>query len=49
MREQGWYTKNRVKDRGNKKKVIKKKVIIYYRKEFAYTRQVLKEYNIIRY
>ena len=31
MREQGWYTKDKVK--GNKKKVA-----IYYRKEFVYTR-----------
>ena len=45
MRKQGWYTKDRVKDKSNKKvtkkkitekKVIKKKVTIYYRKEFAY-------------
>ena len=49
MREQGQYTKDRVKDKSNKKKVAEKKVAIYYRKEFIYTRQVLKEYNIMRY
>ena len=38
MRKQGWYTKNKVKDRGNKKKVTKKKVIVYYKKELIYTR-----------
>ena len=43
-----------MKDRGNKKKVIKKKVTekkvaVYHRKEFVYTHQVLKEYNIIYY
>ena len=46
MREQGWYTKDRVKDKNNKKvtkkkvtkkKVTKKKVTIYHRKEFVYT------------
>jgi len=31
MREQGWYTKDRVKDRDNKKKVA-----IYHKKEFVY-------------
>ena len=40
MRKQGWYTKNKIKDRGNKKvtkkKVTKKKIAIYYRKEFMY-------------
>ena len=45
MREQGQYTKNRVKDKGNKKvtkkkvtkkKVTKKKVAIYYRKVFMH-------------
>ena len=33
MQKQGWYTKDRVKDRDNKKKVA-----VYYKKEFAYTR-----------
>jgi hypothetical protein len=33
MREQGWYTEDRVKDRDNKKKVA-----VYYKKEFTYTR-----------
>jgi len=33
MREQGWYTKDKVRDRGNEKKVA-----VYYKKEFAYTR-----------
>ena len=42
MREQGWYIKDKVKDRNNKKKVA-----IYYEKEFVYTHQVFKEYNII--
>jgi len=32
MREQGWYTKDRVKNRDNKKKVA-----TYYKKEFTYT------------
>ena len=36
MREQSWYTKDRVKDGGNKKKVIKKKVTVYYKKEFVH-------------
>ena len=36
--------KDKVKDGGNKKKVA-----IYYRKEFVYTRQVSKKYNIICY
>ena len=49
MYEQGWYTKDRVKDEGDKKKVIKKKVTIYYKKEFVYARQVLKKHNIICY
>jgi hypothetical protein len=31
MQEQGWYTKDRVKDGDNKK------VATYYKKEFAYT------------
>ena len=31
MKEQGWYTKDKVKDRGNKKKVI-----VYYKKEFIH-------------
>ena len=44
MQEQGWYTKDRVRNRGNKKKVA-----VYYKKEFVYMRQVLKEYNIMRY
>ena len=44
MREQGWYTKDRVKDRSDKKKVT-----VYYKNEFVHTRQVLKEYNIICY
>ena len=38
MRKQGWYTKNKVKDGGNKKKVTKKKVTVYYKKKFVYTR-----------
>jgi hypothetical protein len=33
MQEQGLYTKDRVKDRDNKKKVA-----VYYKKEFAYAR-----------
>ena len=53
MHKQGWYTKDRVKDKSNKKvtkkKITKKKVAIYYKKEFVYTYQVLKEYNIIYY
>ena len=44
MREQGWYTEDRAKDKSNKKKVA-----VYYKKEFVYTRQVLKEYNIMCY
>ena len=44
MREQGQYTKNKVKNRDNKKKIA-----IYYKKEFIYIYQVLKEYNIIYY
>ena len=36
--------KDKVKDRGNKKKVA-----IYYRKEFMHTRQVFKKYNIMYY
>ena len=35
--------KNKVKNGGDKK------VTIYYKKEFVYARQVLKEYNIMRY
>ena len=42
MHKQGQYTKDRVKDKGNKKitkkKVTEKKVAIYYRKEFIYIR-----------
>jgi len=33
MREQGWYTKDRVRDGGDKKKVA-----VYYKKEFTHAR-----------
>ncbi len=42
MREQGWYTEDKVK--GDEKKVA-----VYHRKEFAHARQVSKEHNMMRY
>ena len=44
MREQGWYTEDRVKDGDDEKKVA-----TYHKKEFAHARQVSKEHNMMRY
>ena len=44
MREQGWYSEDRVKDGGDEKKVA-----VYHKKEFAHARQVSKEHNMMRF